>query len=192
MAIHMDIQLADDLPDSIEEPPPSSQLLIWAQAAWQGELNAEPNLSLRIVSAAESQQLNNDYRGKNKATNVLSFPMQMDEDFSALNEMVLQDAAIDDLQEAVPVPSDMLGDLAICAEVVTREAGEQNKSSEAHWAHMLVHGMLHLQGFDHIQKDEADEMETLEIQIMDQLGFSNPYQNIDVPPPKNQNTEIKS
>jgi rRNA maturation RNase YbeY len=70
----------------------------------------------------------------------------------------------------------MLGDLAICAQVVAEEAQQQHKSLQAHWAHMLVHGMLHLQGYDHIEADDAQRMEQLEIQIMQQLGFSDPYQ----------------
>lgn len=161
MVVHVDIQLADDLPETIEEPPPSSSLLAWAQAAWQGAPDAEPELSLRIVSAAESQQLNRDYRGKDKPTNVLSFPMQMEAAF-----MPVEETGMDE----------MLGDLAICAQVVEDEAREQGKSLEAHWAHMVVHGMLHLQGFDHIEDDEAERMEQLEINILQQLGFANPYQ----------------
>lgn len=161
MAIQMDVQLADDLPESIEEPPPRSQLIAWAQAAWQGEPEAEPVLSLRIVSEAESQHLNNDYRGKNKPTNVLSFPMQMDEVF------VGGDESQPDFH--------MLGDLAVCARVVANEAKEQHKTLEEHWAHMIVHGMLHLQGYDHLEDDEAEQMEQLEINIMQKLGFANPY-----------------
>ncbi len=156
----MDIQLADDLSESLEEPPPSNLLCKWAQTAWQGDAAVEVILSLRIVSAAESQQLNNDYRGKNKATNVLSFPMQFEVGF-----------------DEISMPQTVLGDLAICAEVVQQEAQQQQKTLNAHWAHMLVHGMLHLQGFDHIEDDEALQMESLETQIMQQLGFAAPYQN---------------
>ena len=144
MSVQIDIQLADDVSESIEEPPPSSLLSNWAQAAWQGDANAEPVLSLRIVGEAESQQLNNDYRGKNKPTNVLSFPMQLEDGFA--------DFAMAEI---------MLGDLAICAPVVVTEAKQQNKKIEAHWAHMLVHGMLHLQGFDHIEDDEAEKIQTV-------------------------------
>ena len=161
MSVQMDIQLADDLPESLEEPPPSNLLQDWAQAAWQGQATAEPVISLRIVSSAESQQLNNDYRGKNKPTNVLSFPMDMPSDISAMNDEV-PDMLI-------------LGDLAICAEVVADEALQQNKPLLAHWAHMMVHGMLHLQGFDHIDDAEAQQMEQLETQIMQSLGFADPY-----------------
>jgi probable rRNA maturation factor len=169
MTVKMDIQIADDISESIEEPPPSSQLLAWAQAAWQGESNAGPELSLRIVSAAESQQLNNDYRGKNTPTNVLSFPMEMDEELLLMLEGK-------NAEEAEGFSTSTLGDLAICAEVVEREAEQQNKSLEAHWAHMVVHGVLHLQGYDHIENDQAEAMETLETSIMQALGFSDPYQ----------------
>ncbi|MCW8935224.1 MAG: rRNA maturation RNase YbeY [Gammaproteobacteria bacterium] len=159
MPVQLDIQLADDISESIEEPPSSRLLNTWAQAAWQGEDSSEPVLSLRIVSAAESQQLNNDYRGKNKPTNVLSFPMQIEQQF-----------------DDVPMADMMLGDLAICAEVVEREALQQHKTTEAHWAHMVVHGMLHLQGYDHIEEQDAQQMESLETAIMQQLGFLDPYQ----------------
>jgi len=160
MSVQLEIQLADDLSESIEEPPPSSLLCHWAEAAWQGDETVEPVLSLRIVSAAESQQLNHDYRGKNKPTNVLSFPMQLESNF-----------------DAIPVSEVFLGDLAICAEIVADEARVQQKTFKAHWAHMMVHGMLHLQGFDHIEDDEAQQMEALETQIMRQLGFADPYQH---------------
>lgn len=170
MTVKMDIQIAEDISDSVKEPPPSSQLLAWVQAAWQGDLSTDAELSLRIVSADESQQLNNDYRGKNNPTNVLSFPMQMEEEFLAFAEQS------EELGSADEMFGNMLGDLAICAEVVEREAKQQNKSSESHWAHMLVHGMLHLQGYDHIEDDEAEEMEALEKKIMQQLGFADPYQ----------------
>jgi len=123
-------------------------------------------VSLRIVSANESQQLNNDYRGKNRPTNVLSFPMQLDTPIPSDQEA----------GEEYRMPGPFLGDLAICAEVVAREARQQHKTAVAHWAHMLVHGMLHLQGYDHIQDDEAEQMEQLEIRILQQLGFANPYQ----------------
>ncbi len=162
MSVQLDTQLADDLPESLEEPPPSSLLQNWAQAAWQGEQAAEPVISLRIVSCAESQQLNNDYRGKNNPTNVLSFPMELPSDICAMDE---------DASDMI-----VLGDLAICAEVVAEEAMQQNKALFAHWAHMVVHGMLHLQGFDHIEDDDAQQMEQLETDIMQSLGFADPYQ----------------
>ncbi|HED35280.1 MAG TPA: rRNA maturation RNase YbeY [Gammaproteobacteria bacterium] len=164
MSVQIDIQIADDISESIEEPPPSHLLSAWAQAAWQGAVDAESVLSLRIVSSTESQNLNHQYRGRNTATNVLSFPMQME---------VL--SGVEQHEDQLKMAQAILGDLAICAEVVAREAHQQNKSQQAHWAHMVVHGMLHLQGFDHIEDNEAQVMEQLESRIMQQLGFSDPY-----------------
>ncbi len=158
MPLHLDVQLGDALPESLEEPPPGKLLCLWAQSAWLGKDTAEPIVSLRIVSAVESQQLNHDYRGKNTPTNVLSFPMQVE-------------------IEAHLMPDMILGDLAICAEVVEREAHQQQLTLNAHWAHMIVHGMLHLQGYDHIHNVEAEAMEKIETQVMLALGFSDPYQH---------------
>ena len=104
-------------------------------------------LTIRIVDAAESRALNHGYRGKDKPTNVLSFHGEK------------------------PV----LGDLVICAPVVAREAREQRKTLRAHWAHMVVHGCLHLQGHDHEHDADAARMEAREIRILKLLGFSNPY-----------------
>ncbi len=173
MSVQIDIQIADDISESIEEPPPSHLLCVWAQAAWQGVAEAEPVLSLRIVSSAESQQLNYQYRGNNAATNVLSFPMQMECDV----ETLMDDEFLTTQQheDSRMMAQNVLGDLAICAEVVAREAHQQGKSQQAHWAHMVVHGMLHLQGFDHTEDDEAQEMEQLESHIMQQLDFADPY-----------------
>lgn len=123
----------------------------WAQAAWQGEQDSE--VTIRIVGALESQALNHEYRGKDKPTNVLSFPFEA--------------------PAGITVP--LAGDLIICAPVVEKEAHEQHKTSEAHWAHMVIHGMLHLQGYDHIEDNDAEVMEALEIRLLSQLGFNNPY-----------------
>lgn len=112
-------------------------------------------LTVRVVSLQESQTLNNDYRGKNKPTNVLSFESDLPE-----------------LEGITPY----LGDLVVCAEVVEQEALQQNKSLEAHWAHMIVHGVLHLQGYDHIESLDAQSMEALEVKIMDKLGYASPYE----------------
>lgn len=184
MSLHIDIQIADELADSVEEPPPRAQLQHWAEAAWQGDADSEVEVSLRIVSAGESRQLNRDYRGKDNPTNVLSFPMQMDE-WHLPADLTPDNSIPDNLSDnsergEEPCSADahwlMLGDLAICAEVVAKEAQQQHKSLQAHWAHMLVHGLLHLQGYDHIEEDEAQRMEQLETHIMQQLGFSDPYQ----------------
>lgn len=114
----------------------------------------QAGVSIRIVDEAESAGLNETYRHKAGSTNVLSFPCEVPEG----------------------VPNDWLGDLVICATVVEREALEQAKSPAAHWAHMVVHGLLHLQGYDHIETSEAEAMESLEIAMLARLGFPNPYE----------------
>lgn len=149
MPVKLDVQYAE----SQDEPPSRQQLEQWANLALCDDRDVE--VSIRIVGEVESRELNYTYRGKDSATNVLSFPMDMPEEFGI----------------------NVLGDLAICAPVVAREAIEQNKSLEAHWAHMVIHGMLHLQGYDHITDADADEMETIEIRLMQQLNFPDPYQS---------------
>lgn len=143
----VDVQMACDAPGVPGHP----ELRAWARAAWLGEESSE--VTLRIVDSDESQGLNNQYRGKDKPTNVLSFPFEA--------------------PAGITVP--LAGDLVICAPVVEQEAREQRKSPDAHWAHMVVHGMLHLQGYDHINDDDAEAMEVLEIRLLAQLGFGNPY-----------------
>ena len=108
--------------------------------------------TVRVVGENESRTLNSQFRGINRSTNVLSFPSESD---------YLEYAC--------------LGDLVICAPVVTDEARQQAKSMEAHWAHMVVHGMLHLQGYDHENDTDAEKMEALEVKILSALGYSNPY-----------------
>lgn len=143
----IELQIASN----VAELPTQQQFASWTDAA-----RLEPGQStvvIRIVDTDESRQLNRDYRGKDTPTNVLSFPF-----------------------EAPPgVPVEHLGDLVICAPVVASEAAGQNKSPEAHWAHMVVHGVLHLQGLDHQNNAQAEEMESLERQILSGLGYSDPY-----------------
>ncbi|WP_118987246.1 rRNA maturation RNase YbeY [Photorhabdus sp. CRCIA-P01] len=117
------------------------------------QFQSESEVTIRIVDEAESHDLNLTYRGKDKPTNVLSFP------FEAPPEVDLP----------------LLGDLIICLQVVEKEAEEQQKTIEEHWAHMVVHGCLHLLGYDHIKDDEAEEMESLETEIMQKLGYADPY-----------------
>jgi len=114
---------------------------------------------LRITDADEIQSLNYEFRGINKPTNVLSFPMQ------AVDGMLFDESELM-----------MLGDIALCTTVINDEILKQHKTPEAHWAHMVVHGVLHLQGYDHIEDDDARIMENLESHILQQLGFENPYQ----------------
>ena len=131
--------------------PPDDALRRWAEAAAGG---AGGELAVRIVDEAESRELNRTYRGKDRPTNVLSFPMPA--------------------PPGVPVQS--LGDLVICAPLVAREAQEQGKSLEAHWAHLVVHGVLHLLGHDHERPEAAEAMEALEVRILAGLGYPNPYE----------------
>lgn len=148
----LSLQVACDRPDL----PDQRQLAAWAAAAVAVGTGGE--LTIRLVDEDESQALNRQYRGKDSPTNVLSFPFEPPEGLPA---------------DALPP---VLGDLVICADVVAREAAEHNKPPMAHWAHMVVHGVLHLLGFDHQQDDEAERMEAMETQIMATLGFENPYQ----------------
>ena len=157
----IEIQRATDAP----AVPDDDALQRWAQAAAAGAGGALGELTLRIIDAAESQTLNHDYRGKDAPTNVLSFPFDMPEGLDLPDEELI------------------LGDIAICAEVVAREADEQGKHPAAHWAHMVVHGVLHLLGFDHQDDDEAADMEALEISILAGLGITNPYQPVSSPLP---------
>jgi len=126
----------------------------WVEAALAGARHRRPaELSIRIVGTREGRTLNRSYRDKDYATNVLSFPT--------------------DLPAGVRLP--LLGDIAICAPVVRREAAEQGKPVADHWAHLTVHGVLHLLGYDHIVEAEAVRMESLETRILKGLGISNPY-----------------
>ena len=145
----IDLQIACEQESSL---PTAEQIEQWATAAVQPQSD-EVEMTVRIVDEAESHELNLNYRGKDRPTNVLSFPFECPDE--------------------VELP--LLGDLVICRQVVEREAQEQDKPLMAHWAHMVVHGSLHLLGYDHIEDDEAEEMESLETQIMTELGFADPY-----------------
>ena len=153
--IEVDLQWAIDEGDI----PTLQQCHQWVRHALQGDLvHQMVEITIRIVDKEESQMLNRDYRDMDKSTNVLSFEFE-------------QPPGLVDLGEELPY----LGDLVICADIVAEEADEQNKSLESHWAHMIVHGTLHLQGYDHIDDDEAEEMEALETEIMRSLGYADPY-----------------
>jgi len=147
--IFIDLQIATE---NLEGLPTEEQIVQWATSAVQPE-GDEVEMTVRIVDEAESHELNLTYRGKDRPTNVLSFPFECPDE--------------------VELP--LLGDLVICRQVVEREAAEQEKPLMAHWAHMVVHGSLHLLGYDHIEDNEAEEMESLETQIMQGLGFDDPY-----------------
>jgi len=150
VSVTLDLQIACEDHAGL---PTEAQFQTWLDTAVL-EFQEEAEVTIRIVDEAESNELNLTYRGKDKPTNVLSFPFECPpgvEDFP------------------------LLGDLIICRQVVEREATEQNKTLESHWAHMVIHGSLHLLGYDHIEEEEAEEMEALEKEFMQSLGFPDPY-----------------
>jgi probable rRNA maturation factor len=151
----VDVQLATET----GEVPSSGQIRDWAAAALEERATAE--LTVRIVDEPEVQTLNRRYRDQDRPTNVLSFPC--------------------DLPVGLPADQfgDLLGDVVICAPVVAREAREQGKAADAHWAHLVVHGVLHLLGYDHEEPDQAARMETRERVILAGLGFPDPYDETD-------------
>jgi probable rRNA maturation factor len=148
MSIDIDVQYATDWPDL----PDKILIRKWVKTALK-DLKENAELTIRIVDEEEGSQLNEQWRKSTGPTNVLSFP----------HEGVKE------------IASELLGDIVICAPVVDREVIEQNKDYHAHWAHMVVHGVLHLNGFDHINSEDADRMENLEIRILNELNIKNPY-----------------
>ena len=132
--------------------PTDAQLQQWLYAACCPDA-AGHEVCLRIVDREEMTELNRRFRHKNQATNVLSFPA--------------------DIPEELALP--LLGDIVICADVLAEQAREQGKTADAHWAHICIHGLLHLQGYDHINDQDAQIMETLETQILADLGYDSPY-----------------
>ena len=147
--VHVELQNAS----SANFLPAPDQLRRWVEAALRRE---RAEIVIRVVDSEEGAELNEQYRHKPGPTNVLSFPF-----------------------EPPPgVATDILGDLVICAPIVEQEAADQGKPLLAHWAHLVVHGVLHLQGFDHVEENEALTMESEEIAILNELGFANPYEKL--------------
>ncbi len=134
--------------------PSKSAMKKWVEAT-VGNDYPDSELCIRIVDANESQELNNTYRNNNKPTNVLSFGFDMSN---------------------VEIDLPILGDLVICADIINQEAKQQHKKLSAHWAHMVIHGTLHLLGYDHQTDQQAHEMEPLEIAILQQFNYDNPYE----------------
>ena len=147
--LELDLQLASAAPDL----PSEAQFRTWCTLALR-QRTADSELTIRLVDEAEGRELNHTYRQRDYATNVLSFPADVPD-------------------ELLDIP--LLGDLVICVPVVMREAQEQSKSLEAHWAHLVIHGCLHLLGYDHILDAEAEEMEALERALLAELGYPDPY-----------------
>jgi len=151
MAVLLDVQIAC----KNENLPSLEQLQLWTETALS-TIENNPELTIRIVESEESQQLNNQYRQKDKPTNVLSFPFEVPEG----------------------IDINLLGDLIICNDILIEEADAQNKAIYNHWAHLVIHGCLHLLGYDHIDDAEAVEMESIEINLLSTLGIDNPYQEV--------------
>ena len=142
------------LVDGSAKTPDAQQIRGWVAAVFSALGRSPLALTVRVVGEEEMAKLNQRYRGRNQPTNVLSFPIE-------------------------PLPgicTDLLGDIIVCGPVVDREAAVQHKPPVGHWAHMVVHGMLHLFGYDHEGDQEATAMETLEKSVLEELGFSDPYQ----------------
>jgi probable rRNA maturation factor len=148
----LDLQIAC----SSEHIPSETDFQTWVNSVLH-DRKPDSELTIRIVEEEESQSLNHEYRGKNKPTNVLSFPFE----------------APGNLPDFP-----LIGDLIICSQVVEREAQEQGKPLNNHWAHMVIHGILHLLGYDHIDDQEAEEMEAIETDILSSLNIPDPYQEI--------------
>lgn len=139
--------------------PEDEQFQRWINAVPAAQ-DQEFSLTIRLVDEPEARRFNKEYRNRDYATNVLSFPAELPEGLP------------DEVRQA------QLGDILICAPVVTREAQEQNRPEVDHWAHLVVHGVLHLLGYDHELPDEAVVMEALETKILAEFGVSDPYMDI--------------
>jgi len=145
-----ELSLSVQYADKPADVPVRGLFRVWVNAA----LESDAAVTIRIVDETEGQSLNRDYRGKDYATNVLTF-----------------------VYEKIPL---CMGDIVLCAPVVSREAEEQGKDVESHYAHMIIHGMLHLQGYDHEHEDDALAMEAVETHIMRRLGYTDPYSILEV------------
>lgn len=150
MAYHVDLQNACDDPIPVSD----EKLISWAELPLSDHLQTA-ELTVRLVDDKEMTQLNHAYRQQNKATNVLAFPSA--------------------IPAGVELEYPLLGDVIICPSVLRAESIEQDKPLAEHWAHIIIHGVLHLLGYDHIQESDAEVMQATEIKLLAKLGFSNPY-----------------
>lgn len=151
MTAIIDLQVVSSEPDL----PHLDDFQRWVDKVLAHKGIADQEITIRIVDEMESQTLNREYRGKDKPTNVLSFPFDAPDG----------------------IEFDLLGDLVICAGIVRDESSAQNKTLQSHWAHMVIHGTLHLLGYDHIEDAEAEQMESLETRLLHELGIDDPYQD---------------
>jgi len=150
----LDIQRIVDL----DFLPNDDDFQLWVEKAL-ADYSQDAEVVIRIVDIQEMTELNSQYRGKQGATNILSFPFDLPDGVEGI---------------------DLLGDLVVCAAVLEQEAAQQNKVLSAHWAHIVIHGVLHLLGYDHLADDEAIEMESKEILLLQKLHIDNPYQEKEV------------
>jgi probable rRNA maturation factor len=155
MNYQIDIQVASQKP----LPVTQEQLIFWTELALSRHQDCA-ELTIRIVDQEEMEHLNSTYRKKNAPTNVLAFPS--------------------DLPAEIKMDYPLLGDIIICPEVLKKESLEQNKPQPAHWAHIVIHGVLHLLGYDHIKEQEEKIMQNLEIELLTECGFANPYDEEDL------------
>jgi len=155
MPVELEVQRAT----SSVSVPGDVQFQHWVEAAVAGK-GRDLTLVIRIVDEQEARRFNRDYRNKDQATNVLSFPAELPAGLPA------------------EIRKTQIGDLLICAPVVAREAKQQHRQEIDHWAHLTIHGTLHLLGYDHLQAEEALAMESLETEILQDLGISDPYQDL--------------
>ena len=154
--MNVTVDLENDCPEFWV--PTAGQCEAWLRGAAESSQKTDPSyVSIRVVGEIEAAELNRNVRDKYYAPNVLSFPADFPESQSQHLEY------------------DPLGDIVLCASIVASEAHQQHKSMEAHWAHLVVHGYLHLLGYDHEEEEQAVKMEILEIQVLEKLGFPNPY-----------------
>ena len=160
--LELDLQRATDA-----AAPDDAAFRRWCELALR-QRSADSEMTIRLVDEAEGRELNRTYRHKDYATNVLSFPADVPD-------------------ELLDIP--LLGDLVICVPVVEREAAEQGKALEAHWAHLVIHGCLHLLGYDHLEDDEAEEMEALERTLLAELGHPDPYADDEITSPATKDHE---
>jgi probable rRNA maturation factor len=172
--LQLDIQCvseADGLPETAQLRRCAEAVLAGLEPSARAQ---DRELVIRIVDLEEGRRLNREYRGKDRPTNVLSFPFEWP-------------PGLEPGADTPPdLPVNLIGDLVICAPVVAREAVEQGKSPGAHWAHMVVHGLLHLLGYDHLDDAQADRMEDLERRILAGLGYPDPYAESQILSEKNE------
>ena len=151
---YLELQIATEFADY----PTEQQFQAWVDTVLTDQ-GVDSEIVIRLVDDAESAALNQQYRHKSGPTNILSFPFEAPEGMDM----------------------DLLGDLVICTPLIAEEARQQNKPLLNHWAHITIHGVLHLLGYDHVEDAEAEEMETLEINLLQQLNIANPYQEESTP-----------